>query len=97
MKYKVMITVNEDGKNKVFNQEIEAENLRELAEKYKLIEDLNKHLKHNDMMIAKEILTNKPQLIPAIKTIIDETENKSELQIMASAPKYVSRIIKILK
>ncbi len=97
MIFDVEITTNVNGKKAKFYQKMEAESTQELASKYQALEQLNNALSHNDFMEAKQMIIDKPQLVPEIKKIVEETETMSEAKILFNAPNYIRRFLKIFK
>jgi hypothetical protein len=95
--YSVEITVVDNGRKAKLNQTIKAENTTELAAKFQALEQINRVLKHEDFMTAKQLLIEKPQLVPVIKEVVEDAEDLSETQLLLKAPKIIKKFIKVLK
>jgi len=95
--FELSIIFDDEGRS--FRKEISitAENRDELSEKLELMTTLSKAVKHEDLSVTVELIKEKPGLIPVIKEMIQEGENLSETQLMLRLPKYVSKVVKVLK
>jgi hypothetical protein len=96
--YELKIIVNEGGKEYERFLTLKAENLPQLNEKLSALYVLNQALKHEDLIVSTELIREKPQLIPVIKDIINQTEDKSEAWLLTKgAARFVPMIINALK
>ena len=96
--YELKIIVYEGGKEYERFLKLKAEDLKQLNEKLSALHILNQALKHEDLIISTELIREKPQLIPVIKDIIMQTEDKSEAWLLTKgAAKFVPMIVNALK
>ncbi len=77
--------------------DVPAQNITELREKLSAFKMLCNKLKHEDLVIASEMIKERPLLIPAIKEILEDSKNKNQLQIAANSLGYISKIMKVIK
>ena len=98
-KYKTEITITgEDITGEVkttitFN----AYSKEDLFEQIKGWKVLNAKVSQDDFEFVRDMIKEKPQIIPAIKELIQDIEGKNLMQVTAAAPKYISKFKKILK
>ncbi|PLX06013.1 MAG: hypothetical protein C0596_16095 [Marinilabiliales bacterium] len=95
--YKLAITIKEN--DRILNKEIEleAKDTKELSQKLNALSVLNKAISHDDLMSTVEMIDEKPELIPVVKEMIEEGEQLSESQMLMRLPKYVRRVLTVLK
>ncbi len=97
MKYNLQIIIN-DGRNDLKkNLTIEASNVSELSQKLNALKVLSQSISHEDLMSTVEMIHEKPDLIPVVKEMLDDGENLSEGQMMLRLPKYVKKVLSVLK
>ncbi|MBN2771830.1 MAG: hypothetical protein JXR90_14145 [Spirochaetes bacterium] len=96
-KYNLTITIEEDGQELQKSLQLEAENAPELSQKLNALKILNESIGHEDLMSTVEMIHEKPELIPVVKEMLDEGEQLSEAQMLLRLPKYVKRVLKVLK
>ena len=95
--FELTISINEDGKDYKKFVKITAEDTDEIAQKFRALKSLSEVVSHEDFMVSVELIKEKPGLIPVIKDMIQEGESLSETQLMLKLPKYVSKVLKVLK
>ena len=95
--YNLMITIDEDGQELQKSLQLEAENAGELSQKLNALKILNESISHEDLMSTVEMIHEKPELIPVVKEMLDEGEELNEAQMLLRLPKYVKRVLKVLK
>lgn len=95
--FELTISINEDGNTYKKIVKITAENKDEISEKFSALKSLSEVITHEDFMVSVELIKEKPGLIPVIKNMIQEGESLSETQLMLKLPKYVSKVLKVLK
>ena len=96
--YELKIIVNEGGKEYDRTLNLKAKNLDQLNEKLGALFVLNQALNHEDLMVSTELIREKPGLIPVIKEIINESEEKSEAWLLTKgAARFIPRIVNALK
>ena len=91
------IRIDDNGKQLKMDISINSDNPKQLADKLKALKALSTTMNHEDYMVTVELLKEKPELVPAIKDMLREGEEMSEGQLMLRIPKYVRKIVKILK
>lgn len=96
-KYNLVITIDEDGQELQKSLQLEAENAGELSQKLNALKILNESISHEDLMSTVEMIHEKPELIPVVKEMLDEGETLSEAQMLLRLPKYVKRVLQVLK
>lgn len=95
--YNLMITIDEEGQELQKSLQLEAENAGELSQKLNALKILNESISHEDLMSTVEMIHEKPELIPVVKEMLDEGEELNEAQMLLRLPKYVKRVLKVLK
>ncbi|MEJ5266543.1 MAG: hypothetical protein WHW07_01885 [Bacteroidales bacterium] len=95
--YKLSITISEGGKELQKEIQLTAEDPQELSQKLNAFRILNQSINHEDLISTVEMIHEKPELIPVVKEMLDEGEELSEAQLMLRLPKYVKRVLTILK
>lgn len=95
--FELSIVFDDEGRSFRKNVSITAADRDELSEKLDLMTTLSEAVKHDDLCVTVELIKEKPGLIPVIKEMIKEGENLSETQLMLRLPKYVSKVVKVLK
>ena len=97
MKYTLNITITEGSHELHKKLQIEAENVNELSQKLNALKVLSQSISHEDLMSTVEMIHEKPDLIPVVKEMLDDGENLSEGQMMMRLPKYVKKVLSVLK
>ena len=97
MKYNLQIIINDGGNELKKNLTIEASNVSELSQKLNALKVLSQSISHEDLMSTVEMIHEKPDLIPVVKEMLDDGENLSEGQMMLRLPKYVKKVLSVLK
>ncbi|MFH2143033.1 MAG: hypothetical protein ABIJ97_11455 [Bacteroidota bacterium] len=95
--YNLIITINEGEKELQKSLQLEAENAAELSEKLNALKILNESVGHDDLMSTVEMIHEKPELIPVVKEMIEEGEELSEAQLLVRLPRYVRKVLNVLK
>lgn len=95
--YNLIITINEGEKELQKSLQLEAENAAELSEKLNALKILNESVGHEDLMSTVEMIHEKPELIPVVKEMIEEGEELSEAQLLVRLPRYVRKVLNVLK
>ena len=95
--YKLSITIKEGEKELQKEIKLTAEDPQELSQKLNAFRILNQSINHEDLISTVEMIHEKPELIPVVKEMLDEGEELSEAQLMLRLPKYVKRVLTILK
>lgn len=95
--YQLTITINDGGKTLQKSLTLKAEDSNELSQKLNALKEINNVLDHNDFMATAELITEKPDIIPVVKEMLEEGEKLSEAQMMMRLPKYVRNVLKVLK
>ncbi|PLX10627.1 MAG: hypothetical protein C0594_04720 [Marinilabiliales bacterium] len=95
--YHLTITIKEGEKELQKDLQLEAENTGELSQKLNALKVLNNSIKHEDLMSTVEMIHEKPDLIPVVKDMLEEGEHLSEAQMLMRLPKYVRKVLKVLK
>jgi hypothetical protein len=97
MKYNLQIIINDGGNELKKNLTLEAVNVSELSQKLNALKVLSQSISHEDLMSTVEMIHEKPDLIPVVKEMLDDGENLSEGQMMLRLPKYVKKVLSVLK
>lgn len=95
--YQLTIIIKEGDQELQKFLAIDANNRGELAQKLNALREINKVLDHDDFMATAELITEKPDIIPVVKEMLEEGEQLSEAQMMLRLPKYVKNVLKVLK
>lgn len=95
--YKLKISIEEDDSTLNKQMDLMAENPTELSQKLNALKILNQAIKHEDLMSTVEMIHEKPDLIPVVKSMLEDGENYSETQMMMRLPRYVKQVMKVLK
>ena len=95
--YKLKITISEGGSEMQKDIQLEANNAKELSQKLNALKVLNKSINHEDLMSTVEMISEKPDLIPVVKNMLEDGENLSEGQMMIRLPRYVKQVLRVLK
>jgi hypothetical protein len=96
-KFKLNITINDEGAEYTKNISFAANSKSEISQKLNALKEINKVLDHNDFMSTAELIIEKPAIIPVVKEMLEEGEQLSEAQMMLRLPKYVKNVLKVLK
>ena len=80
--YNLKIIISESGNEMEKNIQLEANNTKELSQKLNALKVLNKSINHDDLMSTVEMISEKPDLIPVVKNMLEDGENLSEGQMM---------------
>ena len=94
-KLKILITEGDTELEKTIS--LQAGNPSELSQKINAFKILSESISHDDLIATVELIHEKPELISVIKNMIDESENLTETQMMVRLPKYVKRVLNVLK
>ena len=95
--YNLNIEIEENGTRFQKAMQLTAVDKKELSEKLNALAVLSEVLEHDDFITTVEVIKEKPGLIPVVKEMLEEGENLSEAQLLARLPKYVRRVLKVLK
>lgn len=95
--YKLTITISDGGQELQKEMQLEAGSPQELSQKLNALKILNQSITHEDMMSTVEMIHEKPELIPVVKEMLEEGEQLSEAQMLMRLPKYVRKVLKVLK
>jgi hypothetical protein len=95
--YKLAITISEGGKELQKEIQLDAADPKELSQKLNAFKILNQSINHEDLISTVEMIHEKPELIPVVKEMIDEGEELTEAQLLLRLPKYVKKVLTILK
>ena len=96
-KFELNITINENGREYSKKLSFNAYDKSEIAQKLNALKEINQVLDHDDFMATAELITEKPDIIPVVKEMLEEGERLSEAQMMMRLPKYVKNVLKVLK
>ena len=95
--FELSITIKENGREYNKKVSLKAADKEELSQKINALKILSEVLNHEDFIITVELIREKPELIPVVKEMIEEGEKLSETQMMVRLPKYVKKVLKVLK
>ncbi|MBN2776510.1 MAG: hypothetical protein JXR36_02640 [Bacteroidales bacterium] len=95
--YKLAITIEDNGRTMHKEIKLDAKDTKELSQKLKALSVLNRAISHEDLMSTVEMIHEKPELIPVVKEMIEEGEQLPEAQLLLRLPKYVRRVLAVLK
>lgn len=95
--YQLTITIKESGQELQKELQLEAENAQELSQKLNALKVLNQSIGHEDLMSTVEMIHEKPELIPVVKEMLEEGEQLTEAQMLMRLPRYVRKVLKVLK
>jgi len=95
--YKLSITISEGGQELQKEIQLDATDPKELSQKLNALKILNQSINHEDLMSTVEMIHEKPELIPVVKEMIEEGEELTEAQMMLRLPKYLKKVLTILK
>ena len=95
--YKLKILISEGGNEMQKEIQLDANNAKELSQKLNALKVLNKSINHEDLMSTVEMISEKPDLIPVVKNMLEDGENLSEGQMMMRLPRYVKQVLRVLK
>lgn len=95
--YKLSITISEGGQELQKEIQLDAADPKELSQKLNALKILNQSINHEDLMSTVEMIHEKPELIPVVKEMIEEGEELTEAQMMLRLPKYLKKVLTILK
>jgi len=95
--YHLTITINESGDEMQKEMQLEAQDSNELSQKLNALKVLNQAINHDDLMTTVEMIHEKPDLIPVVKEMLEEGEELSEAQMLMRLPKYVRKVLRVLK
>ncbi|KKP51995.1 MAG: hypothetical protein UR43_C0016G0024 [candidate division TM6 bacterium GW2011_GWF2_33_332] len=96
-KYNLTITINDGNTELQKSMSLQANNPQELSQKLNALKILNESISHDDLISTVEMIQEKPDLIPVVKEMLDDGEKLSEGQMMMRLPKYVRKVLKVLK
>ncbi|HNQ68828.1 MAG TPA: hypothetical protein PKN32_10645 [Bacteroidales bacterium] len=95
--YNLSITIKEGERELHKEIQLKAVDIKELSQKLNALKILNQSVSHEDLMSTVEMIYEKPELIPVVKEMLDEGEELSEAQLMLRLPKYLRKVLTILK
>ena len=95
--YNLKITITEGNNEMQKSIDLEANSPKELSQKLNALKVLNTSIKHDDLMSTVEMISEKPDLIPVVKNMLEDGENLSEGQMMMRLPRYVKQVLRVLK
>ena len=95
--FQLTIIIKENGQELQKELKLKAENSNELSQKLNALRILNESIDHEDLMSTVEMIHEKPELIPVVKKMLDEGEQLTEAQMLLRLPKYVRRVLAVLK
>jgi hypothetical protein len=95
--YNLSITIKEGDQELQKEIQLEANDPKELSQKLNALKVLNQAINHEDLMSTVEMIHEKPELIPVVKEMIEEGEELTESQMLLRLPKYVKRVLTVLK
>lgn len=95
--YKLTIIIKEGESELQKNMELNASDNNELSQKLNALKILNEAIKHDDLMSTVEMIHEKPELIPVVKSMLEDGDQYSEAQMMLRLPKYVKQVLRVLK
>ncbi len=84
-----------DGEYKL-KLEVDALNVNELKEKLSAFKMLCSKLKHADLIVATELIRERPKLIPVIKEIMQDAEGKNKVALTFAAPVYIGKVMRVI-
>ncbi len=95
--YDLSIVINEDGQELYKKLKLDAENSTELSQKLNALKILNRSVSHEDFISTVEMIHEKPGLVPVVKEMLEEGEELTEAQLMVRLPRYVKKVLAVLK
>ena len=95
--FELDIIIDEGEKSYQKKIKIMSESKEELAQKLNALKVLSESMNHEDFIVTVELIKEKPELIPVVKELITEGEELSESQLMVRLPKYVKKVLTVLK
>lgn len=95
--YNLTITIKEGSSELQKSLQLEANDSKELSQKLNALKILNQSIKHEDLISTVEMIHEKPDLIPVVKDMLDDGDKYSEAQMMMRLPKYVKKVLRVLK
>jgi len=95
--YQLKIQINDSGRELEKTIKLKADGAKQLSEKIDALKLLNEAVAHEDLMSTVELIHEKPELITVIKKMLEEGESLSEAQLMIRLPKYVKKVLNVLK
>jgi len=95
--YQLKIQINDNGRELEKTIKLKADGAKQLSEKIDALKLLNEAVAHEDLMSTVELIHEKPELITVIKKMLEEGESLSEAQLMIRLPKYVKKVLNVLK